>query len=139
MNRQSLNRRVQRAETQLGSRKPNKYGAKKVELDGRVFDSKAEARYYERLKLLQMSGVVKSFRTQPEYILQEKYRNAEGKARAAIKYTADFEVTYSDGHVEVVDVKGMASRDFSLRLRLFEKRYEMALKVVKPEDIKKMG
>ncbi|MFF2754323.1 DUF1064 domain-containing protein [Psychrobacillus sp. NPDC058041] len=30
-----------------------KYKSKKIELDGHVFDSKAEARYYELLKLKQ--------------------------------------------------------------------------------------
>jgi len=118
--------------------KPNKYGARKTTFNGITFASQAERNYYLELLARKQAGEIADFRLQPEYLLQEKYRNADGKARQAIKYTADFEVTYPDGHVEVVDVKGHAARDFSLRLRLFEKRYGISLKVVKPDEIRRL-
>lgn len=116
----------------------NKYGAKKNQFHGKTFDSIAERNYYLLLLSKQQAGEITSFRCQPEFILQEAFRNAKGEHRSAIKYTADFEVIYTDGRLEVVDVKGHAARDFSLRLRLFEKRYGIPLTVVKPEDIPKL-
>jgi hypothetical protein len=118
--------------------KRNKYGARKVQFQGITFDSKAERDYYLLLLAKQQAGEISGFRRQPQYVLQEAFRNAEGKHRAAITYTADFEVTYPDGRVEVVDVKGYVTKDFSIRQRLFERRYGIALKVIKPEDIPKM-
>jgi hypothetical protein len=115
----------------------NKYGAVKNTFQGITFDSKAERDYYLLLLSKQQEGTIQTFRCQPEYLLQESFRNAVGKARASIKYTADFEVTYPDGRIEVVDVKGHAARDFSLRLRMFEKRYGIPLTVVNPKDIAK--
>lgn len=116
----------------------NKYGARATQFAREAFDSIAERNYFVYLKSLQQGGEVAQIERQPKYILQEAFRNAEGKHRAAIKYTADFKVTYADGRVEVVDVKGFAARDFSLRKRMFEKRYGVALKVVKPNEIPRM-
>ena len=36
----------------------NKYGAKKVEIDGHIFDSRLAGRYYEHLLELMHDGVV---------------------------------------------------------------------------------
>lgn len=40
---------------------PNKYGAKKTVVDGVTFDSKAEARRYQQLKLMQQAGEIIGF------------------------------------------------------------------------------
>lgn len=115
----------------------NKYGAKKQQFAGQAFDSKAERDYYIYLLSLKQAGEVTEIRLQPEFELQPAYKLGKNKRRA-IKYTADFEVTYSDGRREVVDVKGFAARDFSLRKRMFEYRYGMPLTVVKPNEIPRM-
>ncbi|GMA64736.1 DUF1064 domain-containing protein [Alicyclobacillus fastidiosus] len=124
--------------TRVGSipRRGNKYGAKK-QFAGQIFDSKAERDYYLYLLSLQQSGEVTDIRLQPQFELQPSYKVA-GHKRSAIKYTADFEVVYADGRREVVDVKGFAARDFSLRKRMFEYRYGVPLTVVKPEEIPRM-
>jgi hypothetical protein len=45
----------------------NKYHARKTELDGYIFDSKAEARRYSELKLLEVAGKISNLQLQPKY------------------------------------------------------------------------
>ena len=50
----------------------NKYGAKKVLIDGITFDSKAEAKFYTQLK---ENGV--DFELQPRFLLQDSFKKME--------------------------------------------------------------
>ena len=110
----------------------NKYGAKKVEIDGHVFDSRAEGRFYEHLLDLMHDGVVESFEMQKPYTLLDKFPHPKtGKTIRAIKYVPDFEVIYTDGRVEVVDVKGMQTDVFRMKCKLFMFRYQIPLVLVK--------
>ena len=111
----------------------NKYNAKKVTIDGITFASKSEGRYYQHLLGLMESGVVESFEMQKAYTLLDKFPHPEtGKIMRAIKYVPDFEVIYTDGRVEVVDVKGfMKNPVFLLKAKLFMFRYQVPLLVVK--------
>lgn len=95
----------------------NKYHAKKTVIDGITFDSRKEANYYCELKMLRMAGEVTEIELQVPFELQPKYTYG-GKAVRAIKYIADFRVTYKDGHVEVVDVKGVRTEAYKLKKRL---------------------
>ena len=109
----------------------NKYGAKKVEIDGHVFDSRLEGRYYEHLLYLMNDGVVESFEMKKSYTLLDKFPHPKtGKTVRSIKYTPDFEVIYADGHVEVVDTKGMKTRDFIMRCKMFMFRYQIPLVII---------
>lgn len=110
----------------------NKYNAKKVEIDGIVFDSRAEGRFYEHLLDLMHEGVVESFEMQKTYTLLDKFPHPKtGKTIRAIKYVPDFEVIYTDGRVEVVDVKGMQTDVFRMKCKLFMFRYQIPLVLVK--------
>mgnify|MGYP005606172861 FL=1 len=109
----------------------NKYGSKKVEIDGHIFDSRLEGRYYEHLLYLMNDGVVESFEMKKSYTLLDKFPHPKtGKTVRAIKYTPDFEVIYADGHVEVVDTKGMKTRDFIMRCKMFMFRYQIPLVII---------
>ena len=110
----------------------SKYGAKKVTIDGITFDSKAEGRYYKYLIGLLNEGVVESFEMQKPYTLLDKFPHPKtGKTIRAIKYVPDFEVIYTDGRVEVVDVKGMQTDVFRMKCKLFMFRYQIPLVLVK--------
>lgn len=63
----------------------------------------------------------------------DKFRNPKtGKAVRAIKYKADFKVEYSNGYVEVVDVKGYTKNPvFLIKKKLFMQRYGIAITIVK--------
>ena len=97
-----------------------KYGNKKVVHDGITFDSAMEAKYYDHLKRLQVQGVVTSFDLQPRFVLLPKFEK-NGKKYREIGYTADFTVHYADGHSEVVDIKGMVTQQFELKLLTYSK------------------
>jgi hypothetical protein len=113
-----------------------KYKSKKVEIDGHVFDSKIEARYYEQLKWLQEHNQILFFRLQPRYLLQEAFRK-NGKTFRKIEYIADFEVHHLDGSIEVIDVKGYETEAFKIKRKLFEKKYPHKLSLV--TYVKKYG
>ena len=110
----------------------NKYNARKVTIDGITFASKSEWRYYQHLLGLMESGVVESFEMQKPYTLLDKFPHPKtGKTIRAIKYVPDFEVIYTDGRVEVVDVKGMQTDVFRMKCKLFMFRYQIPLVLVK--------
>lgn len=110
----------------------SKYNAKKVVIDGITFDSRAEGAYYQRLLKLKKSGVVDDFEMQKTYTLLDKFTHPEsGKTVRAIKYVADFEVCYTDGRVEVVDIKGMLTPVFRIKEKLFLYRYRIPLVLLK--------
>ncbi len=100
----------------------NKYGNKTVVIDDITFDSAMEGKYYTYLKQLQTEGIVSEILTQKKYTLLEGFRK-DGKKFLPITYLADFEVHYQDGHIEVIDVKGMVTETFAVKRKLFEYRY----------------
>ena len=112
-------------------KKRSKYNNKKTVVDGIVFDSKKEARYYDALKLLQQAGEVTKIELQPKFELLPTFKK-NGVTHRAITYIADFKVTYADGKVEIVDVKGIETQVFKIKQKLFEYKYpKLSLKVVK--------
>lgn len=95
----------------------SKYGAKKVEYNGMVFDSKRECRRYKELEILQQIGAISELRTQVKFVLIPAQREPDtvGKRGGIIKgklierevsYIADFVYTDVNGNRVVEDVKG---------------------------------
>ena len=135
-------------------RKTNNTGKiyhKSTIVDGIKFDSEMESLYYKYLLELKEKGIVKDFILQPAFPLQEKFIIVEGKiilgsdenfnklkrkykaeTISAITYISDFDVLYTDGHREIVDVKGMETADFKLKLKLFKCKYpELNIRLLK--------
>ena len=79
--------------------KRNKYGNRRVEVDGIRFDSQKEARYYEELMLRYRAGDLKLVLLQVPFILP-----------GPVRYYADFLTIDNDGRFEVIDVKSEATR-----------------------------
>ncbi len=73
--------------------KKNKYGNKKVLIDGIQFDSQKEANRWQELKILQKAGTIKDLCRQTRFELQPSYKKNDKTIRA-ITYIADF-VYYS--------------------------------------------
>lgn len=116
----------------------NKYHAKRATFGDEVFDSTVERDYHLLLLAREQQGEIESFRRQPHYVLVESFAK-NGRKHQAITYTADFEVTYPDGRVEAVDVKGgVETEAFSIRARLFEWRYP-ELTLVRMRYVQKFG
>ena len=107
-----------------------KYNNKKTTIDGIVFDSKDESLYYQALKDLKTKGLIKDFELQPKFILQEAFVKDNKKYRA-INYIADFKVINNNGSFYVVDIKGMLTTEFKIKMKLFNYKYpDIELKLV---------
>ncbi len=100
-------------------RKPNKYHARKTTVCGRTFDSRREAEVYLELLAQKQAGEIVRIGFQPSYTLLAGFVDNTGKKQRPITYTADFFVTYADGRSEVIEVKGVRTRDYLLRKKLF--------------------
>ncbi len=100
----------------------NKYRNIKTEIDGITFDSKKESNFYLELKIRKMAKDINGFKLQPKYLLQEAFVK-NGKRYRAIYYIADFEVWNTDGTIDIIDCKGKRTQVYSLKKKLFEKRY----------------
>ncbi|HEB4954410.1 DUF1064 domain-containing protein [Bacillus thuringiensis] len=115
----------------------SKYNNKKVELDGHVFDSKAESDYYSGLKVRKAAGEILSFELQPRFTLQPAFIK-NGKKFVAITYIADFMVYLPNGDVEVVDIKGMVTETFAVKKKMFEYKYPH-LQLILLRHVRKYG
>ena len=100
----------------------SKYHNRKVTIDGRTFDSKAEAAYYQELKLRLKAGDIKGFSCQPRIPLLPGFTKRGRKIRP-MTYIADFKITHNDGSIEYVDVKGVETEAFKLKRKLFDFLY----------------
>ena len=100
-------------------KKANKYNARKTTVCGHTFDSRREAEIYLDLLSRKQTGEIVRIGFQPSYTLLAGFKDNTGKNQKPITYTADFFVTYADGHSEVIEVKGVRTRDYLLRKKLF--------------------
>lgn len=92
-----------------------------TDITGEKFDSKAEAEYYVHIKF-QRPDII-GYQLQPVFVLQDKPK---------IKYTADFLLHFKDGINKIVDVKGMQTQAFRLKLRMFKAKFpDLQLMLVK--------
>lgn len=98
-----------------------------------LFDSFNEGLYYQTklLPLVEKKRITVEF--QPKFTLLDAFTTSDGKKNQAIAYVADFKVTYDDGRMYVIDIKGMEDQKFPLKRKMFEHRYPQygSLKVMK--------
>lgn len=97
--------------------KRNKYGAVKTTIDGIIFDSKAEAKRYGELKMLERSGFVTNV------IVHRVFPLLVNGVKVA-SYESDF--TYeSPTHDRLIveDVKGVKTSVYRLKKKIFEAIY----------------
>jgi len=111
---------------------PQKYGNRKIEVDGVRFDSRKEANRYQELLLLEAGGAIEDLTPHPRYELQPAFRDARGWKHPAITYVADFSyLEINDpsavvGTLVVEDVKGgkgTQTEVFRIKAKLFRFRY----------------
>lgn len=101
----------------------NKYKAKKTQVNGITFDSKAEAKRYQQLLLLQKAGRICDIELQVPFELQPKFKK-NGKTYRPIIYIADF--VYYDLEFQkkiIEDCKGFRTKDYMLKKKMFEYKY----------------
>lgn len=106
----------------------SKYRAFKTTVGDITFDSGLEARRYTQLKILEAAGTVKNIQLQPKFRLMDSFKY-DGKTIRAIDYIADF-MYEEDGKVIVEDVKGIRTKDYIIKSKLFIKKYILELEYV---------
>lgn len=95
-----------------------KYGNKKTIVDNIKFDSKAEAKRYTELLLLEKSGIISELKMQTPFIIA-KSCIINGRKRPPMKYLADF--TYLlDGKLIIEDVKGKETEGYRIKRHLMK-------------------
>lgn len=82
----------------------NKYRSRRVQADGIMFDSQAEADRWAELRLLERAGEIENLRPRPRWVLQLAFTRPDGRKVRAIIYEADFSYL-EDGQLVVEDVK----------------------------------
>lgn len=110
----------------------NKFGAKKVVIDGEVFDSRKEYYRWCDLRLLERAGVISDLKRQEKYLLIPGQRDEFGKLiEREVSYIADFEYI-QDGKKVVEDVKGYkrgaAYQLFSIKRKLMLHKFGIRVK-----------
>jgi len=99
----------------------NKYNARKTTIDGIEFDSKREAERYQELLLLERAGQIEALSVHPMFTLINGFEY-RGKAERPIRYEGDFQYI-ENGEIVLEDVKGVRTKEFMLKQKLFKLRY----------------
>lgn len=101
----------------------SKYHSIKTTIDNVVFASKKEANRYLELKLLLKGKQIQDLVLQPKYLLQEGFTVLFTREKIRpIYYIADF--SYSEEEKKIVeDCKGVRTKEFLIKRKLFLKRY----------------
>jgi len=117
--------------TPSAKKKPyNKYGNKKVVVDGIKFDSTKEGNYYSQLVLRKRAGDITDFKMQVPMAI-------EVNGIHIAKYILDFQVEYPNGDTEYIDIKALTKEKkwittdvFKLKKKLVEAIYKIEIKMV---------
>ncbi len=115
--------------------KPRKYRNKPVVVDGVRIDSRREARRWTELQIMERAGMIRDLQPQVTYILAPSVKIAgEGRARPAMRYTADFRyVDAKTGDVVVEDVKNPTTAkaaDWRMRQHLMMSVHGISVRVI---------
>jgi hypothetical protein len=102
----------------------SKYHSTKTVVDGITFDSKAEAKRYGELLLLQKAGEIRELELQPEYVLVYPFVY-QGKKYCGVKYRADFRYRIIRGiqGIIVEDVKGHRTALYQVKKQMLLSKY----------------
>lgn len=99
----------------------SKYHAVRTTVDSITFASKAEARRYVELKMLEEAGEIQSLQLQPKFPL-------EVNGHKICTYIADFQYG-QNGKVIVEDVKGVLTPVFRLKRKLLKALWGIDIRI----------
>lgn len=97
---------------------PGRYAAVRTEYAGAVYDSRGEAEYARRLDLLKAAGQITDWRRGTPWVLLDAPRRAD-----RITYRPDYHVWLPGGDFYVLDFKGVLTREFRLKAKLWRAVY----------------
>ena len=108
----------------------SKYGALKTNVSGIVFDSKAEARRYGELVILQRAGYIGKLERQVVYVLAPAVVIG-GRKKPALRYKADFQYVDNKAFKLVTeDVKGVITPLFRVKQHLMKSVHGIEVQVI---------
>lgn len=104
----------------VADKKPSKYGARKVTVDGQLFHSGGEAERWQELKLLERAGVISGLKRQVPFTITHN-------GVYVTTYIADYE--YEENGAKVVeDFKGHATEVYRLKKLLMKAFYGIEIR-----------
>lgn len=113
----------------LYEKKPHKYNAKRTDVDGHSFPSKAEANRYLQLKLLLSGKKIRDLEIQPRFPLVVN-------GVKITTYIADFRyVDIEKGLMIIEDVKGVRTEGYVLKKKLTEALYGIEITEITQEQL----
>lgn len=122
-------------------RHTNKYGNKKVIVNGITYDSKKEAKRSQELEVLQAAGEIFGLERQAEFLLIPAQREPDrtgpkgGKIKGrtierAVVYIADFCYRDKTGEMVVEDTKGVRTPEYIIKRKLMLWMYGIRVKEI---------
>jgi hypothetical protein len=99
------------------TKRPHKYGATAVTIDGIRFASKKEGKRYAELKLLAKAGEINGLEIQPALPVQSP------NGTLIFTYKADFSYWTKGGQRVIEDVKGVRTPVYLLKKKIIEALY----------------
>lgn len=103
----------------------SKYRAIPTVIDGIRFASKAEARRYQELRLLERAGEITALELQPRYPIHSR------TGERVMVYVADFRYLAKGARVPTVeDVKGVRTPVYRLKKKFAEAEYGIQIKEI---------
>lgn len=100
------------------ARQRRKYRNEPTELDGIKFDSRAEAKRWAELKIMEKAGQVSQLRRQVPFVLIPPTDRPSGGKERECSYIADFVYTRRDGVRVCEDVKGTKTPEYIIKRKL---------------------
>lgn len=96
----------------------NKYGAKRTEFNGRIFDSKFEASVAQDLETRKLAGDIKNYDTQ--FRVDCWAYSEDGQKAFQVRHKVDFRIHHNDGSFELYEAKGVETSDYKWRRKCLE-------------------
>lgn len=97
-----------------------KFNAKKVKIGDKVFDSKLEASRYQKLQLLEKTGIIKN-------LIHHKVYDLKINNILVCKYEADFVYNDKEGNLIVEDSKGFKTKEYIIKKKLMKAIYNIEI------------
>lgn len=96
----------------------NKYGAKRTEFNGKIYDSKFEANVAQDLETRKLAHDIKDYETQ--YRVECWAYREDGTKAFVVKHKVDFRIHHNDGSYELHEAKGVETSDWKWRRKCLE-------------------
>lgn len=96
----------------------NKYGAKRTEFNGKLYDSKFEASVAADLETRKRAGDILDYDTQ--YRIEAQAFDENGRLAFTEKHKVDFRIHHTDGSYELYEAKGVETDNYKFKRKCLE-------------------